>query len=76
MQLGIVGLGRMGANIARRLMRHGHSVVVHDVNPDPIAALAGEGAEIAVPPQQPLADWLAGRRWVPGAQPLWPAASA
>ena len=45
MQLGIVGLGRMGANIARRLMRDGHSVVAYDVNPDAVSALAGEGAE-------------------------------
>ena len=45
MQLGIVGLGRMGANIARRLMRDGHSVVAYDVNPDAVEALAGEGAE-------------------------------
>ncbi len=44
-ELGIVGLGRMGANIARRLMRDGHRCVVHDVNPDPIKELEGEGAE-------------------------------
>ena len=44
MQLGMVGLGRMGANIVRRLMRDGHDCVVYDVNPDAVAALAGEGA--------------------------------
>jgi len=44
-QLGIVGLGRMGANIARRLMRDGHTCVVYDVNPDATADLADEGAE-------------------------------
>lgn len=44
MQLGMVGLGRMGANIVRRLMRAGHACVVHDANPAPGAALAGEGA--------------------------------
>jgi 6-phosphogluconate dehydrogenase len=44
MQIGIVGLGRMGANIARRLMRAGHSVVVYDINPTSREALAGEGA--------------------------------
>jgi 6-phosphogluconate dehydrogenase len=44
-ELGIVGLGRMGANIARRLMRDGHRCVVFDVNPDAIAELAGEGAD-------------------------------
>jgi 6-phosphogluconate dehydrogenase len=44
MQLGIVGLGRMGANMARRLMRDGHEIVAYDVNPDAIKELAGEGA--------------------------------
>ena len=45
MELGIVGLGRMGANMARRLMRDGHRIVAFDVNPDAVSALAGEGAE-------------------------------
>jgi 6-phosphogluconate dehydrogenase len=45
MKLGIVGLGRMGGNIARRLMRDGHAVVVFDRNADAVAELAGEGAE-------------------------------
>ena len=44
MQLGMVGLGRMGANIVRRLMRAGHECVVFDVNPKVIEELAGEGA--------------------------------
>jgi 6-phosphogluconate dehydrogenase len=44
MQLGMVGLGRMGANIVRRLMRDGHECVVYDVNPDAVADLADEGA--------------------------------
>ncbi len=44
MQLGMVGLGRMGANIVRRLMRDGHTCVVYDVSPDAVAALVGEGA--------------------------------
>ncbi|MGZ5314034.1 MAG: phosphogluconate dehydrogenase (NAD(+)-dependent, decarboxylating), partial [Solirubrobacterales bacterium] len=44
MQLGMVGLGRMGANIVRRLMRDGHECVVYDVSPDAIKELAGEGA--------------------------------
>ncbi|GAA0560228.1 phosphogluconate dehydrogenase (NAD(+)-dependent, decarboxylating) [Rhizomicrobium electricum] len=47
MQLGIVGLGRMGANIARRLMRGGHSVVAFDVNSEAVAGLAKEGAKPA-----------------------------
>jgi 6-phosphogluconate dehydrogenase len=44
MELGIVGLGRMGANMARRLMRDGHTIVAYDVNPDAVSELAGEGA--------------------------------
>ena len=44
MQLGMVGLGRMGGNIVRRLMRDGHDCVVFDVNPDAVAALELEGA--------------------------------
>jgi len=44
MQLGMVGLGRMGANLTRRLMRDGHEVVVYDVNPTAVATLAAEGA--------------------------------
>ena len=44
MQLGVIGLGRMGANIVRRLMHDGHTCVVYDVSPDAVATLAGEGA--------------------------------
>lgn len=44
MQLGMIGLGRMGANMARRLMRDGHSCVVYDVNAEAVDVLAGEGA--------------------------------
>ncbi len=44
MQLGIIGLGRMGANMARRLMRDGHDCVVFDVSADAVTELAGEGA--------------------------------
>ena len=44
MQLGMIGLGRMGANMVRRLMRGGHELVVWDVNPDAVDELAGEGA--------------------------------
>jgi 6-phosphogluconate dehydrogenase len=43
MQLGMVGLGRMGGNIVRRLMRNGHDCVAFDVNPGAVAALAAEG---------------------------------
>ncbi len=41
MQIGIIGLGRMGANIARRLMRHGHQVVGYDANPAAVKGLEG-----------------------------------
>ena len=44
MKIGIVGLGRMGGNIARRLMRGGHQCVVWDRNADAVKELAGEGA--------------------------------
>ncbi|MFF1834455.1 phosphogluconate dehydrogenase (NAD(+)-dependent, decarboxylating) [Streptomyces sp. NPDC058231] len=44
MQLGMIGLGRMGANLVRRLMQDGHRCVVSDVNADAVAELAGEGA--------------------------------
>ena len=44
MQLGMVGLGRMGANLSRRLMRGGHEVVVYDVSADAVRELEGEGS--------------------------------
>ena len=44
MQLGMVGLGRMGANMTRRLLRGGHSLVVSDRSPEAVKQLAGEGA--------------------------------
>jgi len=44
MQLGVLGLGRMGANIVRRLMRAGHNCVVYDVNPATVQTMAQEGA--------------------------------
>jgi 6-phosphogluconate dehydrogenase len=65
MQLGVVGLGRMGGNIAQRLMRAGHSCVVFDKNPDTVAALAGKGAtgskdlgNLAAKLTPPRAVWL------------------
>jgi 6-phosphogluconate dehydrogenase len=44
MELGIVGLGRMGANMARRLMKDGHTIVAYDVSADAVKELEGEGA--------------------------------
>jgi 6-phosphogluconate dehydrogenase len=55
MQLGMIGLGRMGANLVRRLMRDGHHCVAYDVNPDAVKSLAGEGAVGA----ESLADFVA-----------------
>jgi 6-phosphogluconate dehydrogenase len=65
MRLGMIGLGRMGANLVRRLMRDGHEAVVFDVSPDAVAALASEGAvgissiaEFAVNLESPRVVWL------------------
>src|SRR5262245_19639079 len=65
MQLGMVGLGRMGANIVRRLMRDGHDCVVFDVNADAVKGLAGEGAtgadsleDFAAKLEVPRAAWV------------------
>ena len=65
MQLGMIGLGRMGANMVRRLMRGGHECVVWDVNPDNVKQLAGEGAAAAESLEdfigklsQPRAIWI------------------
>jgi 6-phosphogluconate dehydrogenase len=65
MQIGIVGLGRMGANMARRLMRKQHEVVVYDLKQDSVAALAKEGAvgasdfaDLAKKLSKPRAVWL------------------
>ena len=44
MQLGMIGLGRMGANMVRRLMRGGHQCVVFDRSPKSVEQLAAEGA--------------------------------
>ena len=44
MQLGMIGLGRMGANLVRRLMRDGHRCVVYDINADAVKGLEAEGA--------------------------------
>ena len=44
MHLGMIGLGRMGANMVRRLMRGGHQCVVYDRSPDTVKGMVGEGA--------------------------------
>ena len=65
MQLAMVGLGRMGANIVRRLMRDGHDCVVYDVNQDAVATLVTEGAtgaasltDLAGALESPRVVWL------------------
>ncbi|MGB6536471.1 MAG: decarboxylating 6-phosphogluconate dehydrogenase [Xanthobacteraceae bacterium] len=65
MQLGVVGLGRMGGNIVQRLMRSGHSCVVYDKSAEAVAALTGKGAtgsggldELAQKLSPPRAVWL------------------
>ncbi len=54
MQLGMIGLGRMGGNIVRRLMRNGHTCVVYDTNAASVAQLATEGAT----PSQDMASFI------------------
>ena len=44
MQLGMIGLGRMGTNMVRRLLRAGHQCVVYDLHPEAVQALVKEGA--------------------------------
>jgi 6-phosphogluconate dehydrogenase len=65
MQLGMMGLGRMGANMVRRLIRGGHECVVYDVHPEAVKSLAREGAvgaltieEFAAKLSKPRAVWL------------------
>jgi 6-phosphogluconate dehydrogenase len=65
MQLGMVGLGRMGAGIVRRLMRDGHSCAGYDVSREAVASLEGEGMvgsasleEFASKLQKPRAAWV------------------
>jgi len=65
MQLGMVGLGRMGANMVRRLMKDGHECVVYDVNADAVKELGGEGAvgteswdDFVAKLEKPRAAWL------------------
>ncbi|HUO40961.1 MAG TPA: decarboxylating 6-phosphogluconate dehydrogenase [Mycobacterium sp.] len=65
MQLGMVGLGRMGANLVRRLMNDGHRCVVYDVNPDAVRELDTQGAtgvssldDLVAKLDQPRAVWL------------------
>ena len=65
MQLGMVGLGRMGSNLSRRLMRRGHEVAAYDVNQDAVRQLEDEGAigtasleDFASKLSKPRAAWI------------------
>src|SRR4051794_24474726 len=65
MQLGMIGLGRMGGNTVRRLLQHGHQAVVYDRNADAIAAIAKDGAagssglaELVSKLEAPRAVWV------------------
>jgi len=73
MDIGMIGLGRMGANMTQRLLQGGHRVVVTDLNPDAIADAVGRGA-VAAPTLDDMAGELTPRRavWmmVPAGQPV------
>src|SRR5438034_2975508 len=65
MQLGMIGLGRMGANMVRRLQKNGHTCVVYDRSPESVKQLSGEGAtgansldDFVQKLQKPRAIWL------------------
>src|SRR5256885_11133186 len=65
MQLGMIGLGRMGANMVRRLQKNGHKCVVYDRSADSVKQLEGEGAtgatsidDFVKKLQKPRAIWL------------------
>src|SRR4029077_5756294 len=65
MQLGMIGLGRMGANLVRRLMRDGHTCVAYDVHADAVKQLEADGAtgasslsEFVSKLEQPRAIWI------------------
>src|SRR5260370_41717170 len=65
MQIGMIGLGRMGGNIVRRLIRSGHSAVVYDKDPKAVAGLSADGAlgskeleDFVAKLEKPRAAWV------------------
>ena len=82
MQLGMVGLGRMGANMTRRLMRNGHSLVVSDLSPDAVKKLGTEGAtgsssleDLVAKLTPPRAVWIMVPAGAPTEAKVWRKAS-
>src|SRR4029077_17658090 len=64
-QLGMIGLGRMGGNMVRRLMRGGHECAVFDLNPENVKQLAAEGAVASKTAEEFVASLKAPRAaWV------------
>ena len=83
MQIGMIGLGRMGSNMARRLMRAGHDCVVYDANAEAVSALVAEGAAGAGSPEEllarlekPRAVWLMLPAAITGKGQSWIACSS
>jgi 6-phosphogluconate dehydrogenase len=77
-QLGMIGLGRMGANMVRRLMRAGHECVVFDRSPDAVQGMAKEGAlgasdldDFVARLHEPRAIWLPTTKTILRAQNAW-----
>lgn len=62
MRIGMVGLGRMGANMATRLIKGGHEVVVFDVDAEAVKTSAGNGPTPAASPPTSSLSWPAPRR--------------
>ena len=65
MELGMIGLGRMGTSMVRRLLQAGHKCVVYDLQPEPVQALVNDGAvgttsleDFADQPNKPHSAWM------------------
>jgi 6-phosphogluconate dehydrogenase len=58
MELGMVGLGRMGANMSERLVRAGHRIVSYDRDPEAVKRLVGKGAQVLIALSSLSTNWL------------------
>jgi hypothetical protein len=80
MQLGMIGLGQMGANLVRRLMRDGHRCVAYDRNPDVVKGLEAEGATGAAHlggfDDHPRLQLPSGKRKTPRKRPSLPGSAS